>query len=119
MAAHRPMHKDDQSTAVHDEVAPQEGDIVVRKTRIGAFSTTDLEEQLQANGITTLVLAGFTTSGVVLSTLRDAIDRDYGVFVLSDGSADSQADVHTMLTEKVFPTHAHVVTAEEFVALLP
>jgi hypothetical protein len=32
--------------------------------------------------------------------------------------ADSQADVHAMLTEKLFPTHAHVITASEFTSLI-
>jgi hypothetical protein len=47
-----------------------------------------------------------------------AIDRDNEVFLLSDGAADSQADVHAMLTEKLFPTHAHVITASEFTSLI-
>jgi hypothetical protein len=40
-----------------------------------------------------------------------AIDRDNELFLLSDGGADSQADGHAMLTEKLFPTHVHVTTA--------
>ena len=119
MAAQRPLHKDDASTAVLPELAPQPGDIVVRHTRIGAFSTSDLEQQLIATGIDTLVLTGFSTSGVVLSTLREAIDHDWRVFVISDATADPQADVHQILTGRVFPTHAFVITAAEFDALLP
>jgi hypothetical protein len=42
----------------------------------------------------------------------------YEVFLLSDGSADSQADEHAMLTEKVFPTPAHVITASELISLI-
>ncbi len=71
------FHADSPTTAIHDRVAPQDGDIIVRKTRVGAFSTTDLEQQLRARGIDTLILAGISTSGVVLSTVRDASDRDY------------------------------------------
>ena len=40
------MHADAPETAVHDAVAPAPGDIVVRKQRVGPFSTTDLAEQL-------------------------------------------------------------------------
>jgi hypothetical protein len=47
-----------------------------------------------------------------------AINRDNEVFLLSDGAADSQADVHAMLTEKPFPTHAHVITSSEFTSLI-
>jgi nicotinamidase-related amidase len=85
-------------TAVHERVAPLEGDIVVRKTRVGAFSTTDLAEQLSARGVDTIALAGISTSGVVLSTVRDAYDRDYRVLVLADASADPVAGVHEFLT---------------------
>jgi nicotinamidase-related amidase len=55
------MHHEDPSTAIHDALAPQPGDIVVRKTRVGAMSTTDLDRQLRDRGIDTLVLAGIST----------------------------------------------------------
>src|ERR1700748_2914999 len=79
--AGRTHNADDPATAVHDAVAPEPGDIIVSKTRVGAFSTTALDEQLRARQIGTLILAGISTSGVVLSTVRDASDRDYRVFV--------------------------------------
>jgi nicotinamidase-related amidase len=41
------------------------------------MSTTDLGEQLSGRGIDTLVLTGIHTSGVVMSTLVEAVDRDY------------------------------------------
>jgi Isochorismatase family len=47
-----------------------------RKTRVGAMSTTDLDRQLRDRGIDTLVLAGISTSGVVLSTVVEATGRD-------------------------------------------
>jgi nicotinamidase-related amidase len=105
-------------TAVPPDVAPQDGDIVVRKTRVGAFSTTDLHEQLSARGVDTLILAGISTSGVVLSTIRDAADRDYGLVVLADACADFEPDVHAILTEKVFPRQADVVSVADLDALL-
>jgi nicotinamidase-related amidase len=107
------MHSDSAATAVHDAVAPEPGDIIVRKTRVGAFSTTDLDQQLRDRGIITLILAGISTSGVVLSTVRDAADRDYQVLVLADACADPGPGVHEFLTEKIFPRQAHVITAAE------
>ena len=44
------MHDEDRSTAIDDRLAPQPGDIVVRKTRVGAMSTTDLDRQLRDRG---------------------------------------------------------------------
>lgn len=109
---------DSPATAIHERVAPQEGDMVMRKTRVGAFSTTDLDAQLRARGVTTLVLAGISTSGVVLSTVRDAADRDYRLVVLSDACGDPDPEVHSCLIERVFPRQAQVVTVAELEGLL-
>ena len=54
------------------------------KTRFGSFSTTNLAAHLHGRGIDTLIVAGISTGGVVLSTVRDAADRDYRLYVLSD-----------------------------------
>ena len=118
LAEGRVNHVDSPATAVHDRLAPEPGDIVVRKTRVGAFSTTDLDEQLRQRGISTVVLAGISTSGVVLSTVRDAADRDYRIIVLADGCADFDAEVHDVLLGKVFPRQADVVTVAELDDLL-
>ena len=114
----RAMHADSPATAVHESVAPEPGDLLVRKTRVGAFSTTDLDDQLKAHDVHTLILAGISTSGVVLSTVRDAADRDYRVFVLADASADPVPGVHEFLTEKIFPRQARVITLADLEQLL-
>ncbi|WSW02247.1 cysteine hydrolase [Streptomyces sp. NBC_01006] len=102
-----------------ERIAPEDGDIVVRKVRIGAGSTTDLHRQLRDRGIDTLVLTGISTSGVVLSTLIDAADRDYRVHVLSDGVADRDPEVHRVLLDRVFPVRADVIDTVGLRALLP
>jgi nicotinamidase-related amidase len=114
----RRMNADDPETAVHPAVAPEPGDIVVRKVRVGAFSTTDLGAQLQAAGVDTLVLAGVSTSGVVLSTVRDAADHDYRLYVLEDGCADRDPEVNDLLMRKVFPRQAWVVQVADLSGLL-
>jgi nicotinamidase-related amidase len=111
--AGRAFHADAPATAIHERLAPEPGDVVVRKVRVGAFSTTDLDAQLRERGLDTLILAGISTSGVVLSTVRDASDRDYRVLVLRDVSADPQPDVHEFLTTRVFPNQAEVLTIGE------
>jgi len=112
------MHHEHPSSQIDERIAPADGDIVVRKTRIGAMSTTDLHEQMTARGIDTLVLAGISTSGVVMSTLVEAVDRDYRVFVLSDGVADQRSDVHDVMLDTVFPSRAHVIDSATLHELL-
>ena len=103
---------------IDSRVAPQPGDIVVTKRRVGAFSTTDLESILRANNISTLAMFGISTSGVVLSTVRWAADMDYQLVVVSDACADMDDEVHRVLTEKVFPWQATVVSTHEFTKAL-
>ena len=116
-ASGRSFGTDSPVTEIDGRIAPQDGDIVVRKTRVGAFSTTDLAQQLRGRGIDTLILAGISTSGVVLSTIRDAADHDYRLVVLSDACADPQADVHALLMEKVFPRQSDVITTGQLETL--
>ena len=123
MAAHiasagAAMRADAPETQVDSRIAPQTGDIVVRKSRVGAFSTTDLAAQLRERGITTLILAGVSTSGVVLSTVRDAADHDYRLLVLSDACADFDDEVHRVLMERVFPRQADVIEVTDLAAAL-
>lgn len=99
---------------IHPDVAPRDGDIVVTKRRVSAFAGSDLDLVLRAGEIDSLVLTGIATSGVVLSTLRQAADLDFGLTVLSDGCLDADPEVHRVLTEKVFPRQAEVVTIDDF-----
>jgi nicotinamidase-related amidase len=100
------------------EVTPQPGDVVVTKRRTGAFSTTDLAAVLNAKGIETLVLMGVSTSGCVLSTVRWGADIDYRLVVIADCCADRDDEVHRVLTEKILPRQATVITADEFTRAL-
>lgn len=100
--------------AIAPAVAPQEGELTVVKRRVSAFAGSDLEVILRAQGIQHLVLTGIATSGVVLSTTREAADKDYRITILSDACADLDEEVHRVLTTKVFPRQADVVTIEEW-----
>lgn len=114
----RDFHTESAATQIPASIAPQPQDIVVRKTRVGAFSTTTLESRLRSRGITTLILAGISTSGVVLSTVRDAADRDYRLVVLDDACADPDRDVHELLVERILARQADVISVAELDALL-
>jgi len=93
-----------------------EDDIVIYKRRVSAFAGSDLEVLLSGQGIKHLVLTGIATSGVVLSTVRQAADKDYQLTVLADLCADTDPEVHRLLTEKIFPRQASVTTAEAWAA---
>jgi nicotinamidase-related amidase len=87
----------------------------VTRARVSAFAGSDLDVLLRAREIDGLVLTGIATSGVVLSTLRQAADLDFRLTVLADGCLDADVEVHRVLTEKVFPPQADVVTVDDWI----
>lgn len=105
----------EEATKVDARVEPQSNDIVVIKKRISAFAGSDLEIVLRAGGIQHIVLTGIATSGVVLSTLREAADKDYRLTVLSDCCADADDEVHRVLTTKIFPRQADVMEYQQWI----
>lgn len=103
-----------QSSAIFADprpaIEPSGQDVVVTKRRVSAFTGSDLDVVLRGGDIHHLVLCGIATSGVVLSTVREAADKDYRLTVLSDLCADFDPQVHSVLIEKVFPRQARVMT---------
>lgn len=100
---------------IEPAISPNPGEIVIIKRRISAFTGSDLEVVLRAFGIQHMVLSGITTSGVVLSTVREAADKDFRLTVLSDCCADPDQEVHRVLTTKIFPRQAGVFALEEWI----
>lgn len=107
-----------QAGAIHDSIAPQAGEIIITKHRVSAFRGTDLEMILRANNINTLILFGIATSGVVLSTLLEASDADYRIYVVKDCCIDQDADLHSCLMSKLFAKRATVVESAELIGML-
>lgn len=66
------------------ELAPQNGDLVVRKYRSSGFWGTNLDMLLRSNSIETVIVTGCTTEGCVESTARDALFNDYYVVLPED-----------------------------------
>ena len=118
MAASGGMTSSDPAIRIHPAVAPRSGDPVVTKRRVSAFAGSDLDVLLRGLNAGTLVLTGIATSGVVLSTLRQAADLDYAVTVLADACLDRDEDVHEVLTGKVFPRQAEVLTVAQWAQAL-
>jgi nicotinamidase-related amidase len=108
----------DPLRVIHAAVQPAAGEVVVGKHRVNALFGTDLDMTLRANDIETLVILGYATSGVVLSTVRYAADADYRLVVVEDCCADQQPDVHDFLTQRIFPRQAEVVTSQEVIKAL-
>jgi len=110
--------ENDDARAIHPSVAPLSTEVVVTKRRTSAFSGGDLDIVLRSLDVDHLVLTGLATSGVVLSTVRQAADLDFRLTVLSDGCEDFNKEVHDVLMSYVFPRQADVTTVEDWISSL-
>ena len=108
----------DPVQVIHEGVRPIDGEIVVGKHRVNALYGTDLDMSLRANNIETIVLLGYATSGVVLSTTRYAADSDYRLLIVEDCCSDSDPEVHDFLTQRIFPRQADIVQSEDIIQAL-
>ena len=71
-----------------DELAPVDGETVIDKNRPSAFYATNIEPLLNGLGVDSLVVCGVTTNICVETTVRDASQRDYKVFVPKDATGE-------------------------------
>ena len=81
---------------------------------LSALKSPGLDELLRKKGITSLVLAGLSTSGCVMRTAITASDAEYVVSIISDGCADPVEGMHDLLMGKLLNNRGYVLTAAEF-----
>lgn len=114
-----------EGSQIYSEVAPKEGDIVIKKHRYSAFFGTDLDIILRTKGIKHIAIAGATSEDCCLATARDAMYRDYRVAFLADvtGTYDypdigygalAAEDLHKMVLTVIGVTTAAVIDADSF-----
>ncbi|MBC2637791.1 MULTISPECIES: cysteine hydrolase family protein [unclassified Rhodococcus (in: high G+C Gram-positive bacteria)] len=114
IAQNRALGSMSADSAIAERISPESGDqLIITKTRCSAFSGTHLLEHLRSHGLRLLLISGASTSGVVLSTSREAADLDFKVAVVSDACGDFDSKIHQTLVEDVLPLHLDVITANE------
>lgn len=104
---------------VVDEVAPSDGDIVLpRFTSIDPSHGSELWPSLRRLGISTLVVAGISTTMAVEGTVRAAANREYRVVVIEDCCASVPDEWHDFSVRNVMPLLADVVGASDVLEAL-
>jgi len=83
------------------------------KRGLNAFSNTGLNEELEARGVTDVVIAGVVTSICIDSTGRAAHERGYRVSILKDCTAGRTSFEQDFYCENIFPLYANVIESEE------
>lgn len=102
---------------ITDELAPQEGDIVVEGKRgLDTFASTNLDFILRSKGIKTIAIGGFLTNCCVESTMRTGYENGYQVITLQDCVAATSQEEHDNAIKYDFPMFSTPVNASEFIA---
>lgn len=111
--------KGEWGAAIVDDLAPQDGDIVVEGKRgLDTFASTNLDFMLRSKGIQTVVLGGFLTNCCVESTMRSAYENGYEVITLTDCAAATSEEEHANALKFDFPMFSKPMSASEFLEKL-
>ncbi len=77
---------------IHPKVAPETGEIVIRKTQDDGFADTELAELLACMGVTRIAVAGLLSEMCVSATVRGAFARGLQVVLVHDAHATYDLD---------------------------
>ncbi len=99
------------------DVAPAEGEIIIKKHRYSAFCGTELDDVLREHGIRSVVVTGVATNICVESTLRDGFNRGYYIVVPRDCVASSNRELHNATLKNVDFLLGEVMDSGELIDL--
>jgi len=120
--------KDGETVKFHPDMQPRAQDVVLQKTTVSVFGSTDLDKRLKRAGIENLIISGLMTHACVAGAARDAAPLGYNVLVASDASAtraitrvngdaiDKDA-LHKAALAEVEDTFGTVMTTEQIIKL--
>lgn len=94
------------------------GDVLLEKQWASAFHGTDLDSQLRAREVDSLVVTGLTTSGCVRATVIDGLQYDYRVVVASEAVGDRNPSAHAANLHDMNAKYADVVSLETVLDML-
>ena len=101
-----------------DEVAPVDGEVVLRKTAPSAFWGTPLVAHLTALRADTVIIAGESTSGCVRASVVDAKSYRYKVIVPEECVFDRDEASHAINLFDMHEKYADVISLDETIDYL-
>ncbi len=107
-----------KGAAIDRRVKPLGNELVLNKTCVDPFLTTNLGQALQNADANTLILMGLWTNYVVEATARHASDMGYRVFLVREACASNTVENHEFALNKILPTICYVVSVQDVLAAL-
>ena len=101
---------------VDPRLAPLPDEPLIEKCWASSFFKTDLDQQLRAIGVDSLVVTGLTTSGCVRATVVDGLQSDYPVFVPREAVGDRNPQAHEANLFDMHAKYADVLSIDDVIA---
>ena len=106
------------SSQVVNDLEPEAGEYVVRKTQPSAFFGTHLASWLNARQVDTLLVTGCTTSGCIRASVIDSLSYNFRTIVVTDCVGDRALVPHDANLFDMEQKYADLMTSEEVMAKL-
>ena len=107
-----------KGAAIDPRVKPLKSELVLNKTCVDPFLTTNLGQALQNADANTIILVGLWTNWVIEATARHASDMGYRVFLVRDACASNAVVNHEFAINNILPTICYVVGVKDVLAAL-
>jgi nicotinamidase-related amidase len=106
----KPSETTAEAKAIVKEIAPQEGDVIIRKKRSSAFFGTPLLSYLHHMNVDTLLITGCTTGSCVRTTVLDASQNNFYPVIVEECVFDRSWIMHAFNLFEMDVKWADVVT---------
>ena len=103
----------DPTAEIVPELAPQDDEIVIRKTTDSALTGSSLRLILANMGIDTVVVTGVLTDQCVSGTVRSLADESFKVWLIEDACRASTQQIQDNELEILNNIYCHVITTDE------
>jgi len=97
------------------DLAPDPGQLVVRKHWYDGIAGTPLDGALRARGVTSLVVTGTMTDICVLATVVGAFNREYRITVVEDGVSTLWPEIQRATLDIIGRAYGRVASAKEII----
>lgn len=101
--------------SIHADFAPLESEhVITQRTGASGFAGSNLDSYLRNNKIDTLFLAGFATHVCVESTLREAHDKGYRTYVVTDATGAFTDSQQAYFESEILHHFGHGIEVQQF-----
>ena len=112
------LHMGSHWVDIDERLQKRDNEVIIEKCWPSAFFKTDLDQQLAALGVDTLVVTGLTTSGCVRATALDGLQNDLLVFVPHEACGDRNHSAHLATLHDIHAKYGVVLDTSQLIKQL-